>query len=59
VKEGFLKEYLEIDQEELKGAISLRDQVHEILIHGELNTISGGFLEEGALLPSISDTREQ
>jgi len=36
-------EYLEADQEEPKGAIALRDQVHEIPIHRELNTISGGF----------------
>jgi len=43
VKEGFLKEYLEADQEEPKGEVDLRDQVHEIPIHGELNTISGGF----------------
>jgi len=34
VKEGFLKEYLEVDQEEPKGAVALRDQVHEIPIHG-------------------------
>jgi len=48
VKEGFLKEYLEADQEEPKGAVALRDQVYEIPIHGELNTISGGFYEGGS-----------
>jgi len=34
VKEGFLKEYLEADREEPKGEVSLRDQMHEIPIHG-------------------------
>jgi len=48
VKEGFLKEYLEADQEEPKGAFALRDQVHEIPIHGELNTISRGFSGGGS-----------
>ena len=43
MKEGFLKEYLEADQGEPKGEGALRDQVHETPIHGELNTISGGF----------------
>jgi len=39
VKKGFLKEYLEADQEEPKGKVALRDQMHEIPIHGELNTV--------------------
>ena len=43
VKEGFLKEYLEAYQEEPKGEVALRVQSHEISIHGEMNTISGGF----------------
>jgi len=43
VKEGFLKEYLEADQGEPKGEVALWDQVHETPIHGEMNTISGGF----------------
>jgi len=45
VKDGFLKEYLKANQEELKGGVAHRDQVHEIPVHGELNTISGGFSE--------------
>ena len=43
MKDKFLKEYLETDQEEPKGKVAPRDQAHEILVHGELNTISGGF----------------
>ena len=46
-KEGFLKEYLEADQEEPKGEVAIRDQVHEAPVHGELNTISGGFYGGG------------
>jgi len=42
VKEGFLKEYPEVDQEEPKGEIVVRDQAHETSVHGKLNTISGG-----------------
>jgi len=47
VKERFLKEYLEADQEEPKGEVALRDQIHETPVHGELNTISGEFSEGG------------
>jgi len=43
VKERFLKEYLEAYQEEPKGAVALRDQVHGTPILGEMNTILGGF----------------
>jgi len=43
VTEGFLKEYLKAEQGEPKGEASLRDQAHEIPVHGELNTISRGF----------------
>jgi len=43
VKEGFLKEYLEADQEEPKGEVTIRDQAHETPVHGELNTILRGF----------------
>ena len=48
MKEGFLKEYLEANQEEPKGEIDVRDQAHETLVHGELNTISGGFSGGGS-----------
>jgi len=47
VKEGFLKTFLEADQEEPKGEVTLRDQAHEISIDGKLNTISRGFLGGG------------
>jgi len=43
VKEGFLEEYLKADQGEPKGEVTLRDQVDETPVHGEMNTISGGF----------------
>jgi len=33
VKEWFLKEYLEANQEEPKGEVALRDQAHEIPVH--------------------------
>jgi len=59
VKEGFLKEYLEANQEEPEGEIVVRDQAHETPVHGELNTISGGFLGEEALPPNVNDTRER
>jgi len=48
LKEGFLKEYIEDDQEEPKGEVFLRDQVHEKLVHEELNTISGRFSGGGS-----------
>jgi len=41
VKEGFLKEYLEADQEDPKGEVALRDQAHETPVHGEMDTIAG------------------
>jgi len=59
VKEGFLKEYLEADQEEPKEEIALRDQAHETPVHGELNTISEDFQEEETLLLSESDMCKQ
>jgi len=43
VKEGFLKEYLEANQEKLRGEVATDDQTHETLMHGELNTIARGF----------------
>ena len=43
VKDGFLKEYLEDSQEGPQGEVALREAVHETPIHGELNTIFGGF----------------
>jgi len=42
VKDGFLKEYLEGDQERSKEEVAPRDQAHEVPVHGKLNTISGG-----------------
>ena len=47
VKEGFLKEYLEVNQEEPKGEVAIRDQTHETLVHEELNTFSRGFFGGG------------
>jgi len=47
VKKGFLEEYIKVGQEESKGeAISLT-QTHETPMHGDLNTIAGGFFGGG------------
>jgi len=48
LKEGFLKEYLEDNQEEPKGEIVVGDQAHETPVHGEQNTTLGGFSEGGS-----------
>jgi len=48
VKDEFLKEYLEMVQEELKREVAPRDQAHEIPVHGELNTVLGGFSGGGS-----------
>jgi len=47
VKDGFLKEYLEVDQEEPKGEVAPKDQAYGIPVHGELNTISREFSRGG------------
>jgi len=47
VKEGFLKEYIEANQEEPKREATTMDQTHETLIHGDLNTITRGFSGAG------------
>jgi len=43
VKDGFLKEYLEEGQEASTVLTPVVDQAHEVPVHGEVNTISGGF----------------
>jgi len=47
VKDEFLKEYLEWNQEETKEEVAPGDQMHKVPVHGELNTISGGFSRGG------------
>ncbi|XP_068504652.1 uncharacterized protein [Phaseolus vulgaris] len=47
VKDGFLKEYLEGSQEGSKEELPSGDQMHEVPVHGEINTISGGFSRGG------------
>jgi len=42
VKDDFLKEYLEENQEALTS-VAPAGEVHEVLVHGEVNTISRGF----------------
>jgi len=42
MKDEFLKEYLEGNQEGSKEEIASADQGHEVPVHGELNTISRG-----------------
>jgi len=43
MKDGFLKEYLEGSQEGSKDETPTEDQRHGVPVHGEVNTISGGF----------------
>jgi len=43
VKSGFLKDYLQEPQDDQALVIGEADQGHEVPIHGEINTISGGF----------------
>jgi len=47
VKSGFLKDYLQEPQEDQALVAAGIDQGHEVPIHGEINTISGGFSEGG------------
>ena len=47
VKSGFLKDYLLEPQEDQALAATGVDQGHEVPIHSEINTISGGFSGEG------------
>jgi len=43
MKNGFLKEYLEEQQGASMSVAPTGDQGHEIPVHGEVNTIFGGF----------------
>jgi len=43
LKDGFLKEYLEVDQGEPQKEVVLKDQAHEVPVHVELNMIFDGF----------------
>jgi len=43
VKSGFLKDYLQEPQDDQTLVTAGADQGHEVSIHGEVNTISGGF----------------
>jgi len=43
VKDGLLKEYLEGSPEGKKEELQSVDQRHEVPVHDEINTISGGF----------------
>jgi len=47
VKNGFLKDYLVESQGAQNSTASGEDQRHEILVHGEIHTIAGGFSGEG------------
>jgi len=48
LKEGLLKEYLEVDDREQYGEGVLGDPPYEIPVHAELNTISSGFWGGGS-----------
>jgi len=43
VKSDFLKDYLQEPQNDQVLVVAGADQGHEVPIHGEINTISGGF----------------
>jgi len=43
LRDGFLKEYMEEGQEGSKDVTPIEDQGHEVPVHCEVNTISGGF----------------
>ena len=43
VKSGFLKDYLQEEMDDQTLVTTGADQGHEVPIHGEVNTISGGF----------------
>jgi len=43
VKSGFLKDYLQEETDDQTLAVAGADQGHEMPIHREVNTISGGF----------------
>jgi len=58
LREGFLKEYLETSLEEPQREATSREQMHEVPINGELNTISGGFSGEVTPPPSAKGTQE-
>ena len=47
VRDGFLKEYLEENQEAPTSVALAGDQGHDVPVHGEVNTISGVFSGEG------------
>jgi len=47
VKNGFLKDYLAGSTETTALTVPEENQTHEILIHGEVHTISGGFSRGG------------
>jgi len=47
VKSGFLNDYLEGSSGNEALTASAEDQAHEMPIHGEIHTISGGFLGGG------------
>ena len=47
VKSGFLKDYLQEPQNDQALVAAGTDQGHEVPIHGEVNTISRGFLGGG------------
>jgi len=47
VKSSFLKDYLQEPQDDQTLVTTGADQGHKVRIHGEVNTISGGFSGEG------------
>jgi len=58
VKSGFLKDYLQEETDDQTLVATGVDQGHEVPIHGEVNTISGGFLREGCTSQATIETRQ-
>jgi len=58
VKNGFLKDYLQEETDDQTLVATGADQGHEVPIHGEVNTISGGFPREGCTSQATVETQQ-
>ena len=58
VKSGFLKDYLQEETNDQTLVATGANQGHEVPIHGEVNTISGGFLREECASQATVEARQ-
>jgi len=58
VKSGFLKDYMQEETDDQTLVAMEADQGHEVPIHGEVNTISGGFPREGCTSQATVETQQ-